>query len=546
MAMLYVTNLDLNKNELQNARVQNLATAPSAPVNGQIYYDTDDDLIYYYNGSAWISLSTATGDITSVVAGTGLSGGATSGEATLNLADTAVTAAAYGSATSVATFTVDAQGRLTAAASTAITGLAKTTITNFDEEVQDLVGAQIVTNGSHSGIAATYDDAGDGAIDLNVDDFTVTLGGDLTGNVTITNLANGTLTGTLVAESVQDISGAQLATNGSHTGITATYDDAGDGAIDLALITENVQDITGAQIVTNGTHVGLTAAYDDAGDGAVDLTVAATLGTHTSGNYVATVAGTANEISVSGSGSETAAVTVGLPDDVTIGGILTVTGNLVVNGTTTTVNSSTMTVDDPIVTLGGDAAPASDDNKDRGVEYRYHTGSAAKVGYFGYDDSTGFFTFIPDATNTSEVFSGTQGTISVLAYNIGANTVLSGTTLGSTIVTSSLTSLGTISTGTWEATDVAVGHGGTGASTAAAARTNLGATTKVTATIGDGSATAIAVTHSLGTDDVVVEVYGATSKETVVCDVDRTSTNAVTLTFASAPASNAYKVVIIG
>ena len=173
MAMLYVTNLDLNKNELQNARVQNLATAPSAPVNGQIYYDTDDDFIYYYNGSAWTAISTATGDITSVVAGTGLSGGATSGAATLNLADTAVTAAAYGSATSVATFTVDAQGRLTAAASTAITGLAKTTITNFDEEVQDLVGAQIVTNGSHSGIAATYDDAGDGAIDLNVDDFTL-------------------------------------------------------------------------------------------------------------------------------------------------------------------------------------------------------------------------------------------------------------------------------------------------------------------------------------------------------------------------------------
>ena len=395
MAMKFVTNLDLNKNELQNARVQNLATAPGSPVEGQIYYDTGDDTIYFRNASAWINIA---GDISGVTAGTGLSGGGTSGVVSIALANTAVTAAAYGSATAVATFTVDAQGRLTAAANATI-AIPSTAVTDFTEAVQDVAGAL--------------------------------------------------------------------------------------------------------------------------------------------------VAGTANEVSVTY--NDTAGtLTIGQPDDVTIGGILTVTGNLVVNGTTTTVTSTTTTVDDPIFTLGGDTAPSSDDDKDRGIEFRYHTGSAAKVGYFGYDDSTGYFTYIPDATNTSEVFSGTQGTISVLAYNIGANTVLSGTTLGSTIVTSSLTAVGTIATGTWEATDVAVLHGGTGASTAAAARTNLGATTKVTDTIGDGSATAIAVTHSLGTDDVVVEVYDATSKETVICDVDRTSTNAVTLTFASAPASNAYKVVIIG
>ena len=58
--------------------------------------------------------------------------------------------------------------------------------------------------------------------------------------------------------------------------------------------------------------------------------------------------------------------------------------------------------------MGGDTAPVSDDNKDRGIEFRYYNGSA-KVGFFGYDDSTGKFTFIPDATNTSEVFSGTKG-----------------------------------------------------------------------------------------------------------------------------------------
>ena len=50
------------------------------------------------------------------------------------------------------------------------------------------------------------------------------------------------------------------------------------------------------------------------------------LGTETTGNYVATVAGTTNEIEVSGSGSENAAVTIGLPDDVTITGDLSVGG----------------------------------------------------------------------------------------------------------------------------------------------------------------------------------------------------------------------------
>tara|TARA_R100000655_G_scaffold107816_1_gene158797 strand:+ start:1098 stop:1970 length:873 start_codon:yes stop_codon:yes gene_type:complete len=90
-------------------------------------------------------------------------------------------------------------------------------------------------------------------------------------------------------------------------------------------------------------------------------------------------------------------------------GNFTVGGNLTVNGTTTTVNSTTTTLDDPIITLGGDSAPGSDDNKDRGVEFRYHTGSAAKVGFFGYDDSDGLFKYIPDASNSSEVFSGSLG-----------------------------------------------------------------------------------------------------------------------------------------
>jgi len=111
-----------------------------------------------------------------------------------------------------------------------------------------------------------------------------------------------------------------------------------------------------------------------------------------------TFTATANETTVAQSGGT---VTIGLPNDVTIAGTLTV------SGTTTTVNSTTVTVDDPIFTIGGDTAPASDDDKDRGIEFRYHTGSAAAVGFFGYDDSAGVFTGFTAATNTSEVFSGT-------------------------------------------------------------------------------------------------------------------------------------------
>ena len=87
-------------------------------------------------------------------------------------------------------------------------------------------------------------------------------------------------------------------------------------------------------------------------------------------------------------------------------GNVVVYGNLNVMGTTTTIDSTTITVDDPVFTLGGDTSPSSDDNKDRGIEFRWHDGTSAKVGFFGWDDSAERFKFISDATNVSEVFSG--------------------------------------------------------------------------------------------------------------------------------------------
>ena len=89
-----------------------------------------------------------------------------------------------------------------------------------------------------------------------------------------------------------------------------------------------------------------------------------------------------------------------------IGENLHVEGDLIVNGTTTTVNSTTVTIDDTIFTLGGDTAPASNDGKDRGIEFRWHDGSDPKLGFFGFDRSDYRFKYIQDATNSSEVFSG--------------------------------------------------------------------------------------------------------------------------------------------
>jgi len=122
---------------------------------------------------------------------------------------------------------------------------------------------------------------------------------------------------------------------------------------------------------------------------------------------------------------------------------LTVAGNLTVNGTTTTVNSTTVTIDDPIFTLGGDTVPTTDDNKDRGIEFRWYDTptTTAKVGFFGFDDSTGKFTFIPDATNTNEVFSGTAGDV---AFNDGAFTSI---TSGSITVTGDTSLEGNVTLG---------------------------------------------------------------------------------------------------
>lgn len=122
----------------------------------------------------------------------------------------------------------------------------------------------------------------------------------------------------------------------------------------------------------------------------------------------------------------------------------------------------------------------------------------------------------------------------------------------------SITTLGTVSAGTWEATNVAVSYGGTGGSTASDARENLAATSagyttgtpvlaRVAAqTVGNSTDLTFTITHNFGTRDVIVQVYDNATYDTVIADTVRTSTSAVTVSFSSAPATNAYRVVVTG
>jgi len=332
------------------------------------------------------------GDTLTVSGGTGLSSATTSDTVTINLDNTAVTAAAYGSATAVATFTVDAQGRLTAAATTNI-AITSTAITDFDEAVADVVGAMVSSN-TESGISVSYDDT-DNTLDFDVADFTITLDGDLSGSATVTNLGNATLTATIAANSVAlgaDTTGDYVSSLVAGTGVTLS-NNSGEGATPTIAI---------GQAVATNSNVQF--------------------------------------------------------NDVSAGGNVTITGNLTVNGTTTTVNSTTVTIDDKNLELGSTESPTDASADGGGITLKGNTDKT-----FNWVDAT-------DSWTSSEHLNLLTGK----EFKINGTSVLSATTLGSGVTASSLTSVGTISSGAWQGTAVGLAYGGTGATSAADARSNLG------------------------------------------------------------------------
>jgi hypothetical protein len=127
-------------------------------------------------------------------------------------------------------------------------------------------------------------------------------------------------------------------------------------------------------------------------------------------------------------------------------GNVTVGGNLTVNGTTTTINSTTINVDDKNLELGSIASPTDSTADGGGITLK------------GLTDKTLNWVNATASWTSSENFDLATGK----SYYINGSNVLSATTLGSAVINSSLTSVGIIATGTWNATVITPAYGGTG------------------------------------------------------------------------------------
>ena len=191
---------------------------------------------------------------------------------------------------------------------------------------------------------------------------------------------------TKLSEAIADTVGTMVTSN-TESGITVTYDDA-DNTLDFDVADFTLTflgDVSGSASITNLASASAT------------ITIApnsVALGTDTTGNYIATVAGTNNEIEVSGSGSESATITIGLPDNVTISNDLTVTGNLIVSGSTAYINTTELLVEDNLVTLNSGTTGAPSLNA--GIEIERGTSANTDI---RWNESLDVWQFTNDGTN---------------------------------------------------------------------------------------------------------------------------------------------------
>ena len=376
MALKFLSDIDisggleLNGNLLKNARLQNASSNPSGPSAGQFYYNTSDNEIRFYNGTAWINLSSSTGDITGVSAGNGLTGGGNSGGVTLNVVGgTGITANANDVALDTATASAlggvkigsrisIASGVISADVQSAenFTSVLLDKLNNIDQNATATSAPAVTTNGSTPSLAS-----GISAAEMR------SLIGAGTGNGT-SNLALGTSASTALAGNTTTISSSQasaITANTAKVGITTAQANA---------IIANTAKVTNTDVNVNTGN--LKSRLGELG------------GTTTIG---------------ADSASDT----------------IVIRGNLTVQGTTTTINSNTLSTGDNSILLNNDVTGTP--TQDAGLEVERGTATNVK---FQWDESSDRWQFTNNGTTfynipISSEYSNNSGDITGVTVTAG-------------------------------------------------------------------------------------------------------------------------------
>lgn len=576
--------LDLQKNELRNATIQVLATPPSSPVTGQIYYNSDSNDgpvgLMVYNGTAWESV----GSIDSLSGTAPIQVALANGVATIS-----IDAADSDSAGSMSSAHYNLVNGATDA-NTASTLVKRDADGDFD--ARD-IGARMVT------LSGTTTNSTDAATKAYVD--SVAQGLDVKQSVHVASTANiATLSGLLTIDGHELEAGQRVLVKNQSTASENGIYVAGSSTWSRA------DDFDGTPAVTTGAFAFVEYGNTQAGTGWVltttgTITIGSTGLTFAqfsgSGSYAAgsglTLTGNSFSVNVDNSTVEISAGNLQVKDN----GITSAKmaagsvelGTDTVSGTLAIANGGTgaSSVADNLVfagpSTGGPLAPSfrslvasdlpnhSTDKLTSGTLGVARGGTGAATFTAGFVKSSGG----TDALTTASTVSLTTevtGTLPVANGGTGQSTLTSnGVLLGNG--TSGITqttagsadqvfripgaggapAFGAINLAQSAAVTgaLAIANGGTGQTTAAAALSALGGTSKYTATVGDGSATTITVSHGLGNIWVTAQVFQVSNGEQVYPDITvglttGTPNGTVVLDFAQAPTSNQYRVVIIG
>lgn len=511
MAKKFLVSIDLAKNELLNGRIQNLASAPSSPLAGQIYYDTAMAKFGVYNGTTWdyMGTSVATGDVSSNTSSSidgevALFSG--TGGKTIKRATGTGLAKLTSGVLSTATAGTDYEVPLTF--STGLTRSTNTVTVNTTQNIAKL--SNLNTNGlvKTSGSDGTLSVATSGTDYAPATSGTAILKGNGSGGfssaVSGTDYAPAT-SGTSILKGngsggfTAATAGTDYLTASSSNVLTnKTFDANGTGNsisnIEVADFATNVVDTDGTLASNSDVRIASQKAVKTYVDGAV---------TGLSWKQSVRVATTAN-----------GTLSTAFANGQTIDGVTLVTGDriLIKDQTDGTANG--------IYVVNASGAPTRSSDADTGAELK----QATVVVEEGTANADSTWTL----TNNGTITIGTTSLVWAL-QGTGAVPDATTTVKGKVELATQAEAQAKSST------TVAL----TPASVADFVR-------KYTGTIGDGSSTSIAVTHGLGSQYVTAQAYDASTNAQIECDIILTSGTQTTFEFGSAPASNAIRVVIVG